>query len=444
MKIPALVLTLGLLTSLSLPSLAQDSAQLAKIEYEMAEASLAAKDYGEVSNHLFKAIRFLGKTNFKIEYLKLQNILDFVNNPATSETKVKMWQLKLNRDAQKVLKDYANTDNKEKYGDVYRIVATLEPKIKEIEKEYGGLYNNYRSYNRTMDSLRFFKLKSPFEQKRSLDTIWRLGRTYTAITSHYKNAIVKRLTYAATKGDGKDFTAEISNRTNFTIPVKYKIDNLQMILPETAEISYAGDVYIPYSAWFNEEDRLFAIRYLHKNKRREKFWQPVENTWASQERDGRYIATSSMVIEYFADDKESGVLLVLPYSKLDGADADGNNFESYSINSSGPEMMVERSDFFYYAYGYLPSLHLGAKEAEGDKKGAHITWVVKGDNPASLAGLKKDDVITRVGNSRVYSYNQYTDAMLLYSPGEIVEIEYYRDGALHTTKATLDKLPYSN
>lgn len=444
MKIPALALTMGLLFNLSLPGLAQDSAQLAKIEYELAEASLAAKEYGEVSNHLSKAIGFLGKTNFKIEYLKLQNMLDFVNNPGTSETNVKKWQLKLNRDAQKVLKDYANTDNKEKYGDVYRIVATLESKNKEVEKEYTGLYNNYRSYNRTMDSLRFFKKESPFEQKRSLDTIWRLGRTYAAITSHYKNAIVKRLSNAVTKGDDKGFTAEIYNRTNFTIPVKYKIENLQMILPETAEISYGGDVYIPYSAWFNEDDRLFAIRYLHKNKRKEKFWKPVENTWANQERDGRYIATSSMIIEYFADDKASGVLLVLPYSKLDGADADGNNFKSYSINSTEPEMMAEKRDFFYYAYGYLPSLHLGAKEATGDKRGALVTWVVAGDNPASLAGLKENDIITRVGHSRVYSYNQYSNAMLLYSPGETVEVDYYRDGTVHTTKATIDKILYRN
>jgi hypothetical protein len=439
MQISALALTMGLLFSLSLPGIAQDSAQLAKIEYEMAEASLAAKEYGEVSGHLSKAIKFLGKTNFKIEYLRLQNMLDYINNPGTSETEVKRWQLTLNRDAQKLLKEYANTDNKEKYGDVYRIVSSLEPKAKETEKEYDGLYNNYRDYKRTIDSLDFLKKESPFEQKRSLDTIWRLGRTYAAITSHYKNAIVKRLNYAITSVDGKDFTAEIYNRTNFTIPIKYKIENLQMILPQTGEISYAGEVYIPYSAWFNKDDRLFAIKYLHKNKRTGKFWQPVENTWASKEQDGRYIATSSMVIEYFADDKQSGVLLVLPYSKLDGADADGNNWKSFTINSSEPEMMADKRNFFYCVYGYLPALHLSIKNAAGDKKGALLTKVGEGGNGA-LAGLKENDIITRVGYSRIYSLNQFFDAMLLYSPGEIIEIDYYRDGTQQTTKATIGKM----
>jgi hypothetical protein len=438
MRISALVLTIGVLTSLSLSSMAQDKAQLAKLEYEMAEASLAAKEYVAVNNHLNKAVEFLGKTNFKIEYLRLQHFLDMVNSYNGEGVQSNIMQFLAYQQAQSILKDYANTDNKEKYGEVYRTVANLEPKIKELKKEYDGLYVNYKSYHRAMDSLRFFKKESPFEQKKSLDTIWRLGRTYTAITSHYKNAIVKRLNAATTSGVGKEFITEIYNRTNFKTPVKYTIENLSLILPPTAEISHGGEVYIPYSASFNEDDRLFAIKYIHKNKRTGQFWQPVENTWSTKEHDGRYIATSSMVIEYFVNDKESGVLLVLPYSKLNGGDADGNNFKSYVINSSQPGIMAEGISYFNYVYGYNARLYLDGKDAEGAQKGMLITEVMEGGS-AALAGLKVNDIITRLGYTRIYAYNQILDALLIYSPGEIIEIDYYRDGSLHTTKATVGR-----
>jgi serine protease Do len=54
------------------------------------------------------------------------------------------------------------------------------------------------------------------------------------------------------------------------------------------------------------------------------------------------------------------------------------------------------------------------------------------DGPAAMAGMKKDDVITRVGTIAVHNQQDVRDAMLHYTPGTVVPVEIVR-GAEHKT-----------
>jgi serine protease Do len=75
--------------------------------------------------------------------------------------------------------------------------------------------------------------------------------------------------------------------------------------------------------------------------------------------------------------------------------------------------------------------------------GAAVEEVANG-TPAAMAGIKKDDVIVRVGNISVKTESDVRDAMLNYSPGEKIEVEVIRDGKHQTFNVDLtspDKLP---
>ncbi len=55
------------------------------------------------------------------------------------------------------------------------------------------------------------------------------------------------------------------------------------------------------------------------------------------------------------------------------------------------------------------------------------------------AGLTVNDIITRIGYRKIYSFSDLRTAVFLYSPGEIVELEYYRNEVPYTTKVVIDK-----
>lgn len=58
---------------------------------------------------------------------------------------------------------------------------------------------------------------------------------------------------------------------------------------------------------------------------------------------------------------------------------------------------------------------------------------------AGKAGLKKGDVILKVGNVEVSDVAYLKYALYKYKPGDVVEFTYYRDGSIKTTKVTLGK-----
>lgn len=75
---------------------------------------------------------------------------------------------------------------------------------------------------------------------------------------------------------------------------------------------------------------------------------------------------------------------------------------------------------------------------ETGKKGARVNEVSK-ESAAEKAGLKKGDIITKVGDTKIENSNDLYEAIGSYKPEDKVAITYLRDGKENTTTATLGK-----
>ena len=82
---------------------------------------------------------------------------------------------------------------------------------------------------------------------------------------------------------------------------------------------------------------------------------------------------------------------------------------------------------------------LGVATGEG-KSGAEIEEVTKG-SAAEKAGLKKGDVITKIGDETVYSQEDVSQEVKKHKPEDKVTITYKRDGKEQKATATLGKRP---
>ena len=81
-----------------------------------------------------------------------------------------------------------------------------------------------------------------------------------------------------------------------------------------------------------------------------------------------------------------------------------------------------------------------AKELNIERNtGLYVADVYPGTG-AEQAGIKKGDIITRFGYSKVFSFDQLADVAFLYSPGETVEVEYLRGTEKLKTKVKVGKL----
>lgn len=68
--------------------------------------------------------------------------------------------------------------------------------------------------------------------------------------------------------------------------------------------------------------------------------------------------------------------------------------------------------------------------------GVRITGVLP-DSPAAKAGLQDGDVIVRFGGEEVMDLTDYSEAMKLRSPGDVVEVDFERGGEHRTVSVTL-------
>jgi serine protease Do len=75
---------------------------------------------------------------------------------------------------------------------------------------------------------------------------------------------------------------------------------------------------------------------------------------------------------------------------------------------------------------------------EGNEKGAEIKSVTK-ESAAEKAGLKKGDIITRIGEKNIESTDDVTDAVRSKKPGEKVAITYLRENKEMKSTAELGK-----
>lgn len=75
---------------------------------------------------------------------------------------------------------------------------------------------------------------------------------------------------------------------------------------------------------------------------------------------------------------------------------------------------------------------------EKTEKGAEIQEVVKG-SAAEKAGLKKGDIITKIGDETVEGPEELSDLIGFKKPGDEIKISYLREGKKSTAKASLGK-----
>ena len=68
--------------------------------------------------------------------------------------------------------------------------------------------------------------------------------------------------------------------------------------------------------------------------------------------------------------------------------------------------------------------------------GGYITEVISG-SPAAEAGLRINDIITRLGNISVTEDTTYLNALFMCQPGEEIEVEFYRGSQVMTVTIML-------
>ena len=66
---------------------------------------------------------------------------------------------------------------------------------------------------------------------------------------------------------------------------------------------------------------------------------------------------------------------------------------------------------------------------------------IPNDGPAAVAGIKKDDVVVRVGDAAIRNEQELRNAMLRYAPGETVDVEYMRGKERRTAEVRLGTPP---
>lgn len=104
-----------------------------------------------------------------------------------------------------------------------------------------------------------------------------------------------------------------------------------------------------------------------------------------------------------------------------------------------------------YAYPYLgissfPDIPLSEAERIGLEKtlGAMVTGVVPG-GPADQAGLQVDDVILAIDDLDVIDFSEMLSYLFIHtSPGDVVELEVFRDGKIITLDLTIGERPVNS
>ena len=71
--------------------------------------------------------------------------------------------------------------------------------------------------------------------------------------------------------------------------------------------------------------------------------------------------------------------------------------------------------------------------------GAYITQL-SNDGPAARAGLRRGDIITRIGSVVIDEDTSYYNALFASQAGQSVEVEYYRDSQVGTVMVTLGEM----
>lgn len=105
------------------------------------------------------------------------------------------------------------------------------------------------------------------------------------------------------------------------------------------------------------------------------------------------------------------------------------------------ETLIEKGKITRGFLGILPE---NLKEYEKKEKGLNGGALVAdapNDGPAAIAGIKKGDIVVRVGDIQVNNQQDLRNSMLRYAPGQTVKLEYIRDGQTRTAEVRVGTPP---
>lgn len=118
------------------------------------------------------------------------------------------------------------------------------------------------------------------------------------------------------------------------------------------------------------------------------------------------------------------------------------NVNRYHLNSGGSPFRFEDGNWSMDGDDFMNGgsrAFLGVT-SEGTSSGVKITSVSE-NSGAAKAGLKKDDIITKVNDKAVFDHEQLSIVISELKPDDKVTITYKRDGKENKTTATLGKRP---
>lgn len=110
----------------------------------------------------------------------------------------------------------------------------------------------------------------------------------------------------------------------------------------------------------------------------------------------------------------------------------GSNGIGFAIPSNLARMLaetlIEKGKVSRGALGLVPEDIKPYRKKELNISGGALVASVSNDSPAAKAGLKKDDILTRIGSTEIKSQMDVRMAMYKHAPGSRVDVEVLRDG----------------
>jgi serine protease Do len=102
------------------------------------------------------------------------------------------------------------------------------------------------------------------------------------------------------------------------------------------------------------------------------------------------------------------------------------------------DMLIQKGKVTRAMIGLVPSNLKEYQKKEKGIKGGAVVSLVQPDSAAAKAGIKKDDIVTKIGSSPINSQLDLRNAMLVYTPNTTVPVEILRNGKPMTVNVKLE------
>lgn len=168
----------------------------------------------------------------------------------------------------------------------------------------------------------------------------------------------------------------------------------------------------------------------------------IANSASAQKPDSSVIKNEEIIILRNGDKNDKTIIEL----KGENIKVDGQPLEAYNGNVviRRRKGMIANSDNFNKRPNFSPDAFTNKSRTflgvltEKTEKGSLIKSVTKG-SAAEKAGLKENDIITKLGDKQINSPEELAEVVQSFKPGDEVVVSYLRDNKMKTTKVVLGK-----